>query len=1150
MLCSRALRRTGFGLGVLGLAFCAWGVWYFFQHPLDGAQAGIGFAPAAPKLPRTAPDGTTYSVGAGPAVYGLEMAPEDDHTQKVFPSYAAALRYARAQGLSTMPSTPLVLATARALDTRLQIAVEIQCEQGEAGRPALLVRWLAAVVALRARSSVDLIPACDAAAAYLGTAIHLGGGEPLLPAGMRLDPPASSTALGPWGEHPVMERIWRRDQFLARGLDLGEHATCSAAAVLARTLAEDPVLTAGWARQATVSAAWAGAPVRPTIESLVPVLAAVPIAELTAPATLTVIRAACSGSRTISPAAMAMAGSPEEDILIPLGMGVWDDPIGALVSAIEEGRVDLTPGPQAGFYRRRWHALETLAAPHRAPEALKLQLTADYQRRWHRAFAAGFTEGRSGMLKRLPEIYMGLHDVPPLRVEVAPQFTAEPTPSSYVRLSRAYRLLASELEAALGTVDWRGLHDAAGGSLADGLAARADLYVGLAAQVSDELGYPLPKDAVAADTDVASLKAAAVRWAATAEEDPDVGADARCLVPLQADGNGHRCPAIVGVRLEAVVCRWVEEPAVMGKVAPSFVPARWWLPSPCPLVTTVATIPTAADFRARCDTIQEVAGLYASFGQAAPVLRQAPPARWPWILAGGGICVLLVLVVVIWFRLSWRGRLISAASVVLITAVIIGWLVMAPPYGLVRWVVREVVPMHANSAQVLREALYGWGREHANRLLIDLITDQDPQIRYLASWWHLAAEPKRLTSSELRILKAACTDAIPEVAYTAWRYRCRSGESTADLIAELEATTATVRSGATGARLELLTCTQRSETEVSACALRLADTSNDEQRSEVINALTRWYGAPPAIQVRLLEGLRDPVVKIRKVVLEHLAQEGAGEDLPRILALVQDPDSSVRLRTMHTIAQVASRARIPWSDAAIQSSMAAYADNPSVTPDERITAGLHLTDQSALSHRLAVLLELADALPETDGKPFYSHNIPSIKRWPRIEAQAQLVLRWLGSGAPQAQVGYVELGSDLVKQKMLLESLLALMRIGSDVVPTLPVLQAALVQPGSVDTVLALIRRLGPTAAPLVEQVITVYQQDTTPMIGRQAMQALAAMGPIVADRSLPVIDAWLAQLPTNEQRKLFAYLREVAQGKPVPTPGMPMPPGLVPSAR
>lgn len=807
-------------LGACAAILLAWWLHGIVNSPLPGAHVFTPFDNVRLPLQRTTPDGTAYKVDPGRAVFALDMADEDAASRRVFPSYAAALRHARELGLPTMPSVPLVLAAGRALEARLQMALERRLELGDDGRPALIRRWSTLVLAQRAVSSEALRPAYDRAARHLADALALDEGVA-----------GSDTALGPWGEDEDLRRIWRRDRHLADALVVEDESSAAAAALLARTLADDATLSAGWARQAAVARAWAGAPGGTTFEELAPVLADVADADLAATVRTAVARRPRPDRRAcVAPASLAWVMTPEEQVLAPLGMAAWDDPLAALVTAIDSGDLDLAPAADAGFYRRRWYALETLAAPRLAPEAQKLQLTADYLRRWRRAFAAGFSEGRSGLVKRLPEICAGISEPGPVPVDIAPQFTAEPAPIVYLRLGRAYRALAADLQRSLGAGAWQSLRDAGGAPLAAAVAARADLCFGLGAAVSAELGFPLKPTEAEAGLDVQASLTAARQWAAASADDSDVAADARLLVTLAQDGEGlHRCPAILGVRLEPVIYRWVEEPDVSGNVRPAFVPARYWLPSPCPATVTVTTVPDPPAFRARCDGHAEVAPLFAAFGQYAPALRETQRPWWPWLIAGFIMAAALNMARIGWRRLPGGGRARLAISGLASLAALLGWLAWFPPYAVVRFAATDVVTAHPNIAVICRHAFGRWSFDHRQRLFVDLVSDPDPQVRYLAAWLPIYLGKADFPGA-FDVLRQASSDSVPEVAWLAWHYRCVSSEPAASLLADLERTTSSEQ---LFQRMLALQQRRQPDAELSDSLLRLADAPDDDRRAAV-----------------------------------------------------------------------------------------------------------------------------------------------------------------------------------------------------------------------------------------------------------------------------------------------------------------------------
>jgi len=529
---------------------------------------------------RTAPDGTRYSVDTTLASYRLEMLPEDEHSRHVFSSYSGALRYAREHRLPTIPSTPLVLASCTATDHRLQATLELALDADPlTGRRVLIRQWLAAAIEFRGQPKSRVRPACDRAIAYLATAALIQGDTPRLPPDLSIKPglaPSNGPPLGPWADSPELGVIWRRDRFLANGVPVDDDISAAAVAVLARTQ------PAGWQKHRAVARVLHGKPAGPTFESLAAQLADLPDDALAGPAAVAIVRAAATGPANPAPAALAFARSPEQEWLEPQGMKAWEDPVGSLMAGIRSGEISLEPGTDAGFYRRRWFALETLAAPEKTPESHKLQLGADYQRRWQRAFAAGFAEGRSSFVKRLPMVVMGMRPPGKIALDVAPQFSAEPSPIVYLRLARAYRMLADGLSSADDRW-WRELRDEDGQTLAPELERKIQRLYGLAAKVYREVGHPPPLSKCEADLDFSTAETAAADWLAGLETDPDVVRDARLLVSLASDGHGsHRCPAVLGVRLEPVRYSWGEEPEVDCEIDPTFVPARYWLASPIP----------------------------------------------------------------------------------------------------------------------------------------------------------------------------------------------------------------------------------------------------------------------------------------------------------------------------------------------------------------------------------------------------------------------------------------------------------------------------------------------------------------------------------------------------------------------------------------
>src|SRR4029079_10801236 len=120
-----------------------------------------------------------------------------------------------------------------------------------------------------------------------------------------------------------------------------------------------------------------------------------------------------------------------------------------LISRIRSGQVDLTPGPDGGWYDYQVLALETLLLPEKGQEAPKLLLTRAYKKRMLEAFQALVTKRRETHVRQLaPGATAGAAPRP--LEQVQPRLRLEPCPSYYLRSARAYAFLANFLEAAVG----------------------------------------------------------------------------------------------------------------------------------------------------------------------------------------------------------------------------------------------------------------------------------------------------------------------------------------------------------------------------------------------------------------------------------------------------------------------------------------------------------------------------------------------------------------------------------------------------------------------------------------------------------------------------------------------------------------------------
>lgn len=235
------------------------------------------------------------------------------------------------------------------------------------------------------------------------------------------------------------------------------------------------------------------------------------------------------------------------------------DLMAELAKRVRSGEIDLKPRPDSGWYDWQTWALETLAAPDRAPEASRLKLGPEYRKHLLELFR-GFLA-----LARETHVAQGCYggggggrSVPP--VIVTPDLTVEPLPEVYARRAAGYRFLAGVLDqnAAFGEA-WRraprlGEAGPTGPGLGAELESLASLLEGAAAAARRDLGMPAPGDPSAFDA-----------WAAGRQSDPDLGGDVRMMVPVFFDQQRRRTKvwAVLGWRGQWARVRYEHDPSVI-----------------------------------------------------------------------------------------------------------------------------------------------------------------------------------------------------------------------------------------------------------------------------------------------------------------------------------------------------------------------------------------------------------------------------------------------------------------------------------------------------------------------------------------------------------------------------------------------------------
>src|SRR5262249_1381593 len=224
---------------------------------------------------------------------------------------------------------------------------------------------------------------------------------------------------------------------------------------------------------------------------------------------------------------------------------------------------------------------------------------------------------------------------------ITPRLRVEPCPTYFVRTARAYAFLTDFLESFVGKHALQSLH----GLTKDGvrqpdlhaeLLAMRDLFYGLYFVSAEDIGMKpvlLPGEPV----DSERCYRRAVEWLSRAQEDPDIAADTRVIVPVFIEPNRHttRVWATLGVRLAKLDANYASPPSIRPAGA-----TEWQLASPSQLGTARylipvdefaevevggSSIPTREEFRALCDKESDKAGIVEAllqYGQPV-VLRHA-----------------------------------------------------------------------------------------------------------------------------------------------------------------------------------------------------------------------------------------------------------------------------------------------------------------------------------------------------------------------------------------------------------------------------------------------------------------------------------------------------------------------------------------------
>lgn len=511
---------------------------------------------------------------------------EKADAQKLYPSHAAHL----AAHPGAIPSVQTIGTITKQLDDSIYAGVERAIQDG-LGATVLPKRsilegaldWL-----VTHRSA-----AADAATVRVAAALRLGGAPAVVPgdldgrvvAAMKEfeEQPAASKPIGFYTWSKELSAIWKQDRFLQKPI-LSADESCA----LASAIAADPARKARY-------------------ESLLAL-----VARLTNPLHASLakeVASAAAGSCAAPAAPVAFLSSSKTaevalfEKLYPGGIPANANLMQDLVDAIREGRVDLAPKADDGWYQHQQFALETLLVTDQSEERSKIAFTAKYKKRLQEAFETMLVQHRETHVKQTD---MALTSADMSEI---PDFRLEPMATVYVRHARSYVFLEAALDDAYGKelLD-QGVAVNAGGAESETLRARIrrvrDLFYGLYVDSAFDIGMKPKLDSKGdpAKAEWTALGASADKWLSGIAQDPVAKSDVRVMIPIASAGAGKlRYWAVVGVRTTLASYSYIRGNVVEAPKEASDE-ARIALATEQFLEVTSSDVPLSRDeFRALCD---------------------------------------------------------------------------------------------------------------------------------------------------------------------------------------------------------------------------------------------------------------------------------------------------------------------------------------------------------------------------------------------------------------------------------------------------------------------------------------------------------------------------------------------------------------------
>lgn len=555
----RKLRlRPLFWVGLcLKLAIIAglWTLYFLFQPWIDRNR---NYDPYAHKslsvagetdmwFERELESGERIEINNKHAMFLADVDPKAAVSERLFPNFAEAIRFAEAEGLDVLPSVSMIHWRLKREEDRLVEAVQLETYR----RCVELLRGLEAVLANEGAESLE-------ARAFVHAALQQAGED---------------------GDAP--DNVWQRAGELIAEFESGRRSAPRDfnESIVPVRYVRDPELTKAFKTQRflmgvlNAEAAETFLRIFRKHDSLRAQLREINLiySALDNPPEFADLHSALEKGEAEGPLYfLPTAQSPENAYFLRRFGGNLPERAGAMdeiVRAIRMGRIDPTPKPESGWYDYKLYALVPLIRKDHsfALATNKLRASELYRGFMEETFRSALSAARETHVMRIEPYYWGV-GLGGTEIELAPTFSCEPMPAVYWRLAESYQFIAGQLPQPFGE------RSRECETVVRSLAAVALLETGIPPDmfIKETLPEGFPQRQAEDGW----------KWLATLLADPVLTEDPRFQISV---ANGRKWGA-VGVRLRKLEYEYdsvpeVKNSSVVGKprsyYAPVLVPAEF-----------------------------------------------------------------------------------------------------------------------------------------------------------------------------------------------------------------------------------------------------------------------------------------------------------------------------------------------------------------------------------------------------------------------------------------------------------------------------------------------------------------------------------------------------------------------------------------------